>query len=195
MKKNTKALIFDIFGVLCDSYNGKWQEENLADKPNLHREFQELSDLVDLGKKFQSDYYRAAARVVNKNPKEVQREMERGFTINTRLFTIVTELRKKYNVAICSNSGAKFAREIFLRHGYRLEEYFDYVGISSEIGLLKPGPSIFKYCAKKLDLEPRECLFVDDREENIIGAKKVGMQTCLFTNQDEFEAWLAVGLN
>jgi len=193
MEKNTKALIFDIFGVLCDSYNGKWEKENLVDKPHLHQQFQKLSDLVDLGKKFQSDYYSAAALAVNKKPEEIKQVMEGGFTINVRLFNIIAELRKKYNVAICSNSGAKFVREIFSKHGYPLEKYFDHVGISSEIGLLKPAPAIFKYCTKQLNLKPEECIFLDDRAENLIGAEKAGMQTYLFTTQEEFETWLING--
>jgi putative hydrolase of the HAD superfamily len=56
-----------------------------------------------------------------------------------------------------------------------LAELFDQVVISAEVGLHKPQPEIYLLAAERLEVEPAECLFVDDLKENCDGAEAVGM--------------------
>ena len=56
-----------------------------------------------------------------------------------------------------------------------LAELFDAVVISAEVGLHKPQPEIYLLAAERLEVEPAECLFVDDLRENCDGAEAVGM--------------------
>jgi epoxide hydrolase-like predicted phosphatase len=56
-----------------------------------------------------------------------------------------------------------------------LEELFDGVVISGDVGLHKPEPEIFHLGAEKIGVPPEECVFVDDLRENIAGAEAVGM--------------------
>ncbi len=56
-----------------------------------------------------------------------------------------------------------------------LEGLFDAVVISGEVGLHKPQPEIYRLAAERLDVEPAECVFVDDLRENVRGAAQVGM--------------------
>jgi epoxide hydrolase-like predicted phosphatase len=60
-----------------------------------------------------------------------------------------------------------------------LEELFDTVVISAEVGLHKPQPEIYRLAAERL-VEPAErCVFVDDLRENCAGAEAVGMTAIL----------------
>jgi putative hydrolase of the HAD superfamily len=68
--------------------------------------------------------------------------------------------------------------------GWGLDEMFDAVVISDQVGLRKPDPEIFKLTAAKLNLPLRECLFVDDTEHNLPGAAALGMGTLFFTGAD-----------
>ena len=56
-----------------------------------------------------------------------------------------------------------------------LAELFDAVVISAEVGLHKPQPEIYRLAADRLEVEPAECIFVDDLKENCEGAEAVGM--------------------
>jgi putative hydrolase of the HAD superfamily len=56
-----------------------------------------------------------------------------------------------------------------------LAELFDTIVISAEVGLHKPEPGIYRLAAERLEVEPAECLFVDDLRENCEGAEAVGM--------------------
>ncbi|WP_427884889.1 HAD family hydrolase [Kribbella sp. GL6] len=62
---------------------------------------------------------------------------------------------------------------------------FDDVVISGEVGLRKPEPEIFRLAAGRLGLAPAECVFVDDLQLNVDGARAVGMTAILHTEYDE----------
>jgi putative hydrolase of the HAD superfamily len=60
----------------------------------------------------------------------------------------------------------------------------DAVVISDRVGLRKPDPEIFKLTASKIGLAAGQCLFVDDTEGNLRGARDLGMGTVFFTGAD-----------
>ncbi len=67
---------------------------------------------------------------------------------------------------------------------------FDVVIDSSEVGMRKPEERIYHHTVEALNerlglrLVPRDCLFIDDFEQNIAGAEAVGMATLLATTDD-----------
>lgn len=59
-------------------------------------------------------------------------------------------------------------------------DFFDFVVAKEDTGKLKPHTLPFRKALKKLELKPKEVLFVGDNpERDIVGAKKVGMKTAL----------------
>ncbi len=59
--------------------------------------------------------------------------------------------------------------------------------ISAEEHLIKPDPAIYLRLCEKFHLDPSECLFTDDKPENIEGAKKAGMQGIVFVDAKQYE--------
>jgi putative hydrolase of the HAD superfamily len=80
-----------------------------------------------------------------------------------------------------------------------LDELFESVVISGEVGLHKPQPEIFRLGAERIDLPPEQCVFVDDLRENCAGAEAVGMTAILHRGPDrtiaELERLLGVTLS
>jgi HAD superfamily hydrolase (TIGR01509 family) len=62
---------------------------------------------------------------------------------------------------------------------------FDEIVISGEVGLRKPEPEIFLLAAERVGLAPVECVFVDDMEPNIIGARELGMTAVHHTSYEQ----------
>jgi hypothetical protein len=62
----------------------------------------------------------------------------------------------------------------------RLDDYFDVVLVSFEVGVTKPDPRIYALCLSRLGLAAPSALFVDDRPENVEGARLLGIETVLF---------------
>ncbi len=60
-----------------------------------------------------------------------------------------------------------------------LDELFDAVVISGDVGLHKPQPEIFLLGAERIGVPPERCVFVDDLRENCTGAEAVGMTAIL----------------
>jgi putative hydrolase of the HAD superfamily len=61
-----------------------------------------------------------------------------------------------------------------------LRGYFDGVSFSSEVGVRKPHPAIYRDALRKLAVEPSKALFVGDRlREDVEGPKRLGMRAVL----------------
>ena len=58
--------------------------------------------------------------------------------------------------------------------------FFDGVFVSSDYLMLKPDVEIYKAFLEKYGLTADECLFVDDREDNVAGAREAGMNGFVF---------------
>ena len=71
-----------------------------------------------------------------------------------------------------------------LRAERPLDRWFDVVVVSFEVGLAKPDPRIFELCLSRLGAQAGETLFVDDREDNVAAAERLGLRTLLFTGDD-----------
>ena len=65
----------------------------------------------------------------------------------------------------------------------------DYV-LSYEVGVMKPHARIYDEALKKAGVEAEECVFIDDIEENIQAAQKLGIKGILMTPQTDLEAAL-----
>jgi FMN phosphatase YigB (HAD superfamily) len=75
---------------------------------------------------------------------------------------------------------------------------FDATVISGEVGLAKPEAEIYLLTASKLNLEPQECVFVDDLAVNVRGAAEAGMvgvhHRSTRSTLEELEILLAIAL-
>lgn len=90
-------------------------------------------------------------------------------------------------MALLSNAGRDFAS--YYRHGM-LGDFFEQVFVSGELGTSKPGPEIFRALLSGLAATPDDILFIDNREENIRGAKALGMSGHLFTTAGNLRSYL-----
>jgi putative hydrolase of the HAD superfamily len=60
-----------------------------------------------------------------------------------------------------------------------LQELFDAIVISGQVGLYKPQPEIYELGAQRVGVSPSECVFVDDLRENCEAADEVGMTSVI----------------
>lgn len=57
--------------------------------------------------------------------------------------------------------------------------------MSYEIHCMKPDMEIFQKLVNDFDLNPKTCVFIDDRLENVAGARAFGMKAIHFTDLHE----------
>ena len=91
--------------------------------------------------------------------------------LQTAMLDLVRSLRRAgLRTALLSNS---WGNDDYPRHLF--PELFDVVVISSEVGMRKPEERIFRHAASLLGLEPRECVFIDDVQANVVAAEAIGL--------------------
>lgn len=96
---------------------------------------------------------------------------------------ILGELQKnKVRLALLSNVVPPRARvSRTLGRFKRLKDLgFEEIILSCEVGFRKPDPKIYKIILRKLKLPANNCLFIDDKLENIRVARKLGMKGIRF---------------
>lgn len=116
-----------------------------------------------------------------------------GFTSqlvqNRELLEFSQTLRPQYKVGLLSNMSAGVMDKYFTQD--QLEEYFDNVVISGNVEMIKPEPGIYKLAAKTMQLEPKDCLLIDDSPINCEGAKRAGMKALLYNSTEQIKQDLA----
>ncbi len=81
-------------------------------------------------------------------------------------------------------------------HWAFIQERFDFpcfltgAVLSFQERCLKPEPGIYLAAAQRAGCRPEECLFFDDRPDNVEGAQRVGIRAHLFTHPGVVEAAL-----
>lgn len=74
-----------------------------------------------------------------------------------------------------------------IKDRYSVFSEFDGVVVSGEEHLLKPDAAIYRCLLERYALEPSESLFVDDNQDNVEGARAVGMCALRFTSASALE--------
>tara|TARA_B100000315_G_C14333456_1_gene476299 strand:- start:13 stop:621 length:609 start_codon:yes stop_codon:yes gene_type:complete len=59
--------------------------------------------------------------------------------------------------------------------------------LSTEAHMLKPNKEIYQLMLERLNLQPSECIFIDDREEHILPATELGIPSILFKNLSQLK--------
>jgi epoxide hydrolase-like predicted phosphatase len=87
---------------------------------------------------------------------------------------LVRDLRAAgIKTGIITNNIAEFGR--YWREIIPVAELFDDVVDSSEVGMRKPDPAIYRLACERLEVAPEAALFIDDHQGNVVGARAIGM--------------------
>ena len=73
---------------------------------------------------------------------------------------------------------------------YRIFSLMEGMVISGKVHMLKPNPEIYEYFLERYSLKAEECVFIDDRPENIVGAALVGIKGIVFKDTEQLSAEL-----
>jgi len=71
---------------------------------------------------------------------------------------------------------------------------FNDLFFSCEKELKKPDLEFYELVIRELNVRPQECLFIDDKEENLLPAEKLGMKTVLAKKQEQIveDVWTII---
>ena len=98
---------------------------------------------------------------------------------NWDLINKIKELKKYYHTALLANIYDSTAQFESRRGTFWL---FKTIQLSCRVGLAKPDIKAYARILQEMKLKGKECIFIDDNENNLIPAKEFGFKTILYKN-------------
>lgn len=186
-----KAIIFDVGGVLLEKDWDKIKEDMqrkhgfstkiYSDYPkSMHKHYRGLST----GKKTFKNVIRllSGKKNIQKILKDYELSHKRNTKKNTPLFNILKKLRENYKLYCLTDIND-------LHHWFhkRNKVYSNFLKTyaSCNTGLKKPDKKCFKLILKNQGLKPEETIFIDDKRENVLSARSLGIKSIVFKNNDQ----------
>lgn len=185
-----KAIIFDCFGVLTTEGWLSFKAKYFSHDPDLFALVSDISHQADKGLITHEAAIRATAELAGISPEEFRQAIER-YVPNEELFAYIKQLKSDYKLGLLSNVAANYLHQIFTEQQLGL---FDAIVLSFQNGFIKPQPEAFTNAAKELGVEAGECVFIDDQDRNVNGARAAGMKAVLYQDvpklRQEFDTLL-----
>ena len=126
------------------------------------------------------------------------RELDKIYCKNIKLdknvLKIINKLKQKdFKLIALSNETKEWM-------GYKIKKFslnkvFEKIYCSAFLGMAKPDEKIFKFVLADLKTNPKEILFVDNQENNVVAAKKLEISSILFKNAENLRSELSVFLD
>lgn len=197
-KKKIKNIIFDLGGVIID-----------LDTSKTIQAFAQLSGKKD------SDIFTLVSHSIFKQYEkgeisndQFRRGLKELFLINledhvideawnamigelpSHRLEMLKKLRKNYNVFILSNTNYIHIEYVhrYLNNKYKVQDFTTFVDVvhySQLMGMRKPDIEIYQSVLNQNKLDAECTLFLDDNEENLEGARKIGIQTILVAHPED----------
>lgn len=187
-----KAVIFDCFGVLTRDGWLPFREKYFADKPDLYDKATVSNHKVNAGLHSYNDFIHELSVMAGISETETRAAIEDN-PPNEPLFAYIRdELKPQYKLGFLSNAGANWLDDIFQPWQVSL---FDEILLSYQIAATKPDPIMYETIARKLGVEPEECVFIDDQGRFCEGARAVGMQAIVYESTGQVTADLEMLLH
>jgi putative hydrolase of the HAD superfamily len=121
---------------------------------------------------------RLCAHGVEVQPDRLSARMQAGLRRDEDTVRLIEELRAAgVPIALVSNA---FGRGCYA--GFDLDSLADVVVISSEVGVRKPSRRIYSFACERLGVDPRQAVMVDDLQQNLDGAARLGIAGVLHTD-------------
>jgi len=179
-----KAVIFDCFGVLTTEGFKAFCAKYFAGQPEKRAEAQDLMDQANLALMSHQEFVKRLAKLSEVAPQIVHDYLNSNQP-NEQLFDYIRQkLKSKCKIGMLSNASSNWLSELFAHEDILL---FDDIILSYEAGMTKPDPEIYKLSAKRLGVEVKECVLIDDVDRYCEGAKTVGMQAILYKDFDQMK--------
>lgn len=188
-----KAIIFDLDGLVIDS-EPLWA---IADTRLLgKRGFTPTKELFikRMGTSFKRsmDVYKEEFGIKESTESLVKERLkiflgllEKKIKPMEGLYQLLEQLSySKIKLAIATSGHFKKIIKDKILKRLKIEKYFKVVITGESVKNLKPAPDIFLFAAKKLKIDPADCLVLEDAPNGIEAARRAGMKS-FGVNKDE----------
>lgn len=183
-----RAILFDFDGVLTIEKTGSAAiTKYIAKRCGLPAEqvrscYQRYNQALLLGETTHAEVWPAFCEVLGQSlDYQLLTDSFRATELDTDMLYLLRQLRTEYRIALVTDNKSDRIQTILECNN--LDDLFDVVAVSAELGSDKTDRRIFDYVLERLDLRPEECLFIDNARKNLIVPDQMGIRTLLFDDE------------
>lgn len=174
-------VVFDVMGVIFE----EGDDDRLLLTPFVRRQNPHMEPAAirsayleaSLGRITSEDFWRRVG-LADRYPQVERTYLDSCLRLSGKIIEIVNCLSRDFSLAILSNDVREWSAYLRAHHG--LDRFFQQAVVSGEAGCRKPNREIYTILLDRLAAPAGQCLFLDDREENLIPAAEMGMHTVLY---------------
>lgn len=189
-----KAIIFDICGIVIDEsatqsrellaekFNFKAEDFSSFAKKNIEKSFKGWP-----GKEFFSALVKEAG--INAKPEELYSSWlearNKTSKINNKIRNLILKLKKNYFIGCLTNTTILNDKSRARIEAYKM---FDIVIRSTSLKAMKPEKEIYEKLLEKLakeEIKPGEIVFIDNKQEYLAPAEKLGIKTIFYKDYSQ----------
>lgn len=185
---NKRWIIFDVMGVIFtegdDTNNLLVPYIQQLDKRCSCTMINEAYKEASLGYISSYEFWKKLKIADDDEYRKIEREyLDNYLTIDDQFIEVSNRLKKMYNLAILSNDVSEWGS--YLREKFGLNNIVEFSVISGDVGYRKPSNEIYEIVLSKVDVSPGDCIFVDDRDKNLLPAQNLGMKIAKFMRDNK----------
>ena len=189
LRNNTKAVIWDMDGVIADTapyHLSAWQQVfqkrgvNFTEE-DFRRTFGQRNDTIirnTLGEETPQSEIDDIAREKERNFRKVVRQNIKPLPGAIKLIKLLKE--REFKMALASSAPIENIR--LLTKGLGINKWFQSIICDKDVTEGKPSPQGFLLAAQRLGVEPKNCIVIEDAVAGITAAKRAGMHCLAITN-------------
>lgn len=174
--RHTKTII----RIIASKYNTPLDQTTTCANENMHIfnrneiDFKEFNHIIN------------QTLNLNISLKEMTEIFDQAIIPNDELIELLTILKKDYQLILLSNNNIPTIKILRAKHQQMLG-LFGKTYFSAEFNTGKPDKEFFEMIIKDAKIKPAECVFIDDKEKNILAAKEQGFKGISFVNVERLK--------
>jgi putative hydrolase of the HAD superfamily len=171
-----------MYGVIIKESKGNFTPYVYKRFPNTDKQFYRSLYEQAARNEITSDVFFATLGFTD--PNAAKRDyIENHLTPDEGFIPFAEQYQGKYRFSLLSNDVLAWSEHICEYYG--VGRYFKDVILSANTGVRKPDRKIFEIALERLEVEPADCIFIDNNVKNLLSAQSVGMDTILFNRDGE----------
>jgi len=173
MKLKPSAILFDLDGVLVDSFDAWLAALNDALKLYNHNE---ISKDEFINRYWGHDLFDNINKMnINHEVGEACNKFYKNHTNKIRIYPDTKKILdklKSFRKAVITNTPRDSAIKVLKK--FNIHRYFEFVLTSNDVKISKPDPEIILKSCELLDLKPREVILIGDTRSDVEAGKAAG---------------------
>lgn len=183
-----KAVFFDYDGVLTPDKTGTYTTCKYIhgvtgiDINKLEQCYRQFNKVLNTGQKTHQDIWSQFCDCIGQSLGiRILQDAFDSTPSNEAVLQLASRMGNKYKIGIITDN--KKDRIVAVRKKSGLDNIFDSIIVSADVGCGKDDERIFYQAAESVEVRPEECVFIDNQRKNLVVPVRIGYKTIFYDHE------------